>query len=62
MGRKIITSHSGLASLAGERIVLGRFMTLADAVRAHEGRMSSAAVERRPHDEALYGRLRRLGG
>jgi hypothetical protein len=59
--RKILTTHTGLASLARERIVVGRFMTLADAVRDHEGRTGALPAARRPHDEALYGRLREVG-
>jgi hypothetical protein len=60
--RKILTSHTGLALLARERIVVGRFMTLADAVHDHEGRIATLPAARRPHDEALYSRLREVGG
>jgi len=60
--RKILTSHSRLAELASERIIVGRFATLADAVRDHEGRTARLPVGRRPHDEALYDRLREVGG
>src|SRR2546429_1506896 len=59
--RKILTSHGALAALASERIVVGRFVSLADAVRDHEGRTSALPFGRRPHDEALYERLRRVG-
>ena len=59
--RKILTSHGALAALASERIVVGRFETLSDAVREHEGRMAALPLGRRPHDVALYERLRRLG-
>ena len=59
--RKILTSHGALAALASERIVVGRFTSLADAVRDHEGRTAGLPLARRPHDEALYERLRRLG-
>jgi hypothetical protein len=41
--RKILTSHGALAALASERIIIGRFMTLADAVRDHEGRTPPCA-------------------
>jgi hypothetical protein len=60
--RKILTSHIGLASLARERIVVGRFMSLADAVRDHQGRTAALPAARRPHDEALYNRLRDVDG
>jgi hypothetical protein len=60
--RKILTSHGALAALASERIVVGRFISLADAVRDHEGRTAELPLTRRSHDEALYERLRRLGG
>jgi hypothetical protein len=59
--RKILTSHGALAALASERIVVGRLMTLADAVRDHEGRTASLPVGRLPHDEALYERLHQVG-
>jgi hypothetical protein len=60
-GRKILTSHGQLARLARERIVVGRFTTLADAVRDHKARTSALPVGRGPHDEALYERLRDAG-
>jgi hypothetical protein len=60
--RKILTSHTGLASLARERIVVGRFKSLADAVRDHEGRTAPVPAARRPHDEVLYNRLRDVDG
>ena len=59
--RKILTSHGALAALASERIVVGQFVSLADAVRDHEGRTSALPFGRRSHDEALYERLRRVG-
>ena len=59
--RKILTSHGALAALASERIVVGRFMTLADAVRDHEGRTAAQPVGCRPHDEARYERLHQVG-
>jgi hypothetical protein len=52
-GRKIFTSHGQLATLARERIVVGRFVTLADAVRDHEARTSTLSVGRGPHYEGL---------
>jgi hypothetical protein len=60
--RRLLTTHSRLAELASERIIVGRFATLADAVRAHEGRTRGQTVGSRPHDEALYGRARKLDG
>jgi hypothetical protein len=54
-----MTSHTRLAAFVRERIVVGRFMTLADAVRSHEGRTAVVPVARRPYDEALYKRLRK---
>jgi hypothetical protein len=60
-GRKIFTSHTGLAALASKRIVDGRVVNLAAAIRDHEGRVG-ARVSRRAHDDALYRRLRQLGG
>ena len=59
--RKILTSHGALAALASERIIVGCFMTLAEAVRDHEGRTAALPLGRRPHDEALYQRLRQVG-
>ncbi len=59
--RKILTSHGALAALASERIIVGRFMTPAGAVRDHEGRTAALPVCRRPHDEALYKRLHQVG-
>ncbi len=59
--RKILTSHGALAALASERIIVGRFMTLADAVRDHEGRTAAQSVGRLPHDEALYERMHQVG-
>jgi hypothetical protein len=58
--RKILTSHGALAALASKRIIVGRFMTLADAVRDHEGRTAALPLGRRPHDEALYDRLHKV--
>ena len=60
-GRKIFTSHSALASLARKRAVDGRIVNLAAAIRDHEGRVGSS-MSRRAHDDALYRRLRQLGG
>lgn len=59
--RKILTSHGALAALASERIAVGRFTTLADAVRDHEGRTAALPLSRSPRDLALYERLRQLG-
>jgi hypothetical protein len=60
--RKILTSHRALAALASERLVLGRFMSLADAVRDHETRTAALPVGPRRYDEALYDRLHQVGG
>jgi hypothetical protein len=60
-GRNLAGAIGALAALASERIIVGRFMTLADAVRDHEGRTAALSVGRRPHDEALYERLRQVG-
>ncbi len=60
--RRILTSHGALAALASERIVVGRFMSLADAVHDHESRTAALPLGPRPHDEALYERLREVGG
>jgi hypothetical protein len=60
-GRKVFTSHSALAALASKRIVEGRVVNLAAAIRDHEGRVGTG-LSRRAHDDALYRRLRQLGG
>ena len=60
--RRILTTHSGLAAFARERIVVGRFTTLADAVRSHERRTAAVPDLRGTHDERLYDRLRKVGG
>jgi hypothetical protein len=59
--RKLFTSHSALAARAKKRVVDGQIVNLAAAIRDHEGRVG-AAMSRRPHDDALYRRLRQLGG
>ncbi|MEK6252764.1 MAG: hypothetical protein AABM43_12710 [Actinomycetota bacterium] len=58
--REILTSHGALAALASKRIIVGRFITLADAARDHEGRTAAVPLGRRPHDEALNDRLRKV--
>jgi hypothetical protein len=59
--RKMITSHADLARLASERIVLGRVTDLAGAIREHEGQTTRRPIGPRPHDQALYRRLRQAG-
>ena len=60
-GRKMFTSHSALKAMASKRVVDGRVVSLAAAIREHEGSVG-ARTSRRAHDEALYRRLRQLGG
>jgi hypothetical protein len=60
-GRKIFTSHSALAALAKKRVVDGRIVNLAAAIRDHEGHVGTS-LSRRAHDDALYRRLRQVGG
>jgi hypothetical protein len=59
--RKMITSHTDLARLASERIVLGRMTDLAGAIREHEGQTARGRTGLRPHDQTLYRRLRQAG-
>jgi hypothetical protein len=59
--RRLFTSHSGLARLARERVVLGRLTDLAAAIRDHEGQTARQPLGPRPHDAALYRRLRQAG-
>ena len=59
--RKLFTSHSALASRARERIVLDRLTDLAGAIRHHEGQTLRQPLGPRPHDAALYRRLRQAG-
>jgi hypothetical protein len=58
--RKLYTSHSSLARLASERIVLGRLSDLATAVNDHQRRTSATGLGR-PYDAALYQRLSEAG-
>jgi hypothetical protein len=39
-----------------------RFLALAAAIREHEARAAVHLVRERPHDQALYQRLRQLSG
>jgi hypothetical protein len=58
--RKLYTSHTHLARLASERIVVGRLSELAAAVDEHQRRTSATGLGRR-HDAALYQRLHEAG-
>jgi hypothetical protein len=39
-----------------------RLLQLAEAIRAHEARVSAQVASPRPHDLELYRRLRQIGG
>lgn len=60
--RKIYTSHSRLAELASERIVVGRLVSPAVAVRDDQRRAPSQPLAHRDHDGALGAPLREVGG
>ncbi len=49
-----------LTSLVQHELQERRFSALAAAVRDHEARAATQIVRNRPHDQALYRRLREL--
>ncbi len=53
-------SDRRLATLIQRQIAERRFSALAAAVREHEARASRHTVGARPHDVALYRRLRQI--
>jgi len=50
----------GVAGAVQQRIADRRFTALAAAVREHEARASGQTTGARPHDVALYRRLRQI--
>ena len=54
-------------SVEGDRAIVAsldrrRLLELAGAIRAHEARVRGQVASPRPHDLALYRRLRQIGG
>jgi hypothetical protein len=58
----IETPPPKLASLVRDRVAERRFSALAAAVREHQTRATRQYLGERPHDAALYRRLRQICG
>jgi hypothetical protein len=56
------TPSPRLESLVRDRIAERRFSALAAAVREHQARAARQYLGERPHDDALYRRLRQICG
>ena len=56
------TSTHRLLGAVRDELSSRRLDRLVDAVREHELRAGRMAIGRRPHDDALYGRLREIVG
>jgi len=58
----IFVSRGRLSDLVREEVSRHRLTELAGAVREHEERTQGHGLGRRPYDEALYRRARRIAG